>query len=60
MAVPKKLESVEAALIALSIDKLALVTYSARTVTVFTIHGSGTFPRDEWEAAKGPKESVRQ
>lgn len=59
MATPPRLESVEAALLALSSDRLASVTYSADKVTVFTIFGSGTFCRKAWTAAGGPKESVR-
>lgn len=52
-----RFQSVTEALLAISKDGLANVTYTAKEVHVFSTHGTGSFSKDEWEAARGPKNS---
>jgi hypothetical protein len=47
-------ETVPEALLALSLDKLGTVYFSADKVHVITAHGIGTFSRVEWLAGSGP------
>lgn len=54
------LRSIEEALLALSLDKLALVTYSATEVFVSTALGAGKFSKKDWDAARAPKNSIEE
>lgn len=54
------LESVEEALLALTLDSLALVTYTATEVFVSTAFGAGKFPKKNWDAARAPRNSVEE
>jgi hypothetical protein len=54
------LRSIDEALLALSIDKLALVTYTVTEVFVSTCLGAGKFAKKDWDAARAPKNSVEE
>lgn len=43
---------------ALDMDSLALVTYTATEVFVTTAFGAGKFSKKAWDAAKAPKNSL--
>lgn len=59
MSKPPVLDTVLAALLAVSSDKLSSITYTATHVHVHTMFGSGTFSRSDWEMHNGPLESIR-
>ena len=54
-----RFQTVQEALLAVSADKLSNVTYTAKEVHVFTVHGTGTFALSEWLAERGPAPTVR-
>jgi len=59
MHTPPILATVAQAKRAIEMDNLATVYFRAGGVFVATAHGTGTFTRQEWDAAAAPRPSVQ-